>query len=111
MSPDEEDHVSAHWRLDRRIPIALVIVLVVQFAGGVAAFTKVQSDVSYIRENVTDLRARLSALDNKATELESVKVEMRFINENFRRIQTKVDRLIEDRFASRPTKTSLQGPK
>lgn len=102
MSPDEEDPVSAHWRLDRRIPIALVIVLVVQFAGGVAAFTKVQSDVSFIREHVMDLRERVTILNQKSNEIESIKVELRFFNENFRRVQGKVDRLIEERFKDRP---------
>ena len=97
----DEDPVSDHWRLDRRIPIALVLVLVGQFAAGVAAFTKVQSDVSFIREHVTDLRGRVSVLNEKASELEGLKVEMRFVNENVGRLRATIDRITEDRFKKR----------
>lgn len=96
-----DDPVATHWRLDKRIPIALVVVLVGQFAAGVAAFTKVQTDVSFIREHVTDLRVRVQALNDKATEIESIKVQQKFQNESINRIRNTLDRLVEDRFINR----------
>jgi len=97
----ENDPPEAHWRLDKRIPIALVIVLVGQFAAGVAAFTKVQADVAFIREHITDLRSRVTNVDERASEVESIKVELRYLNENVTRLRGTVDRLLEERFANR----------
>jgi hypothetical protein len=101
MMYNDTDPPEAHWRLDKRIPIALVIVLVGQFAAGVAAFTKVQADVAFIREHITDLRSRVTNVDERASEVESIKVELRYLNENVTRLRGTVDRLLEERFANR----------
>ena len=97
MNSDESDPVATHWRLDRRIPLALVLVMVGQFAAGVAAFTKMQSDVSFIREHITDLRERVATISQRSAQIDAVKVELRFLNESHKRMRNTLDRLIENR--------------
>lgn len=103
-----DDPVSAHWRFDKRIPVALVLVLVGQFAAGVAAFTKVQSDVAFIREHITELRARVSDLNERARMAEATQVELRFINDSLKRLRNTVDRLVENRFENRRDRTDRE---
>lgn len=90
-----EDSDITHWRIDKRIPLALVVVLITQIAVGVAAFTQVQSDVRYVRENVIDLKERLDIIDQRSAQVDGIKVEIRFLNKNLERMRTVLDKLAD----------------
>lgn len=89
----QEDQDISHWRLDKRVNLPIVIVLVTQLAAGVAAFTKVHSDVGHAISRINTLDNRVQILDERNGAVEAMKVEIRFLNENMKRLRDVLDKL------------------
>ena len=53
MNGRTADPASAGWHLDRRVPVSIIFVLIIQFAGGVWVASSMQSEIERGRENIS----------------------------------------------------------
>lgn len=79
-----------NWHLDKKVPLALIAVLVVQFASGLLAFASVRAQGEATASRVSVLEAakvseRLSSLEAQMTDAKSLLLRM----------DMKIDRLNE----------------
>ena len=86
MSQVKEDN---NWHLDKKVPITLIIILVMQFFGGAWFMSRMESRVSYLeaakisQERVDDLQ------DRRAGEAVSL------VRGDIQELGRKLDRVIE----------------
>ena len=59
--PEEGDPPDLHWTIDRRIPLALITTLLVQFGGFVWWFSSVESRLTVKEQRLARVEQRLAA--------------------------------------------------
>ena len=55
-----------HWSIDRRIPLALIVTLLMQFGGFIWWFSSVESRLTMKEQRLTRVEQRLDALARQA---------------------------------------------
>jgi len=79
----------AHWHLDKKIPLGLIVAAVVQASALVGSYYKIVSDIELLKADVMTLHTR----DNKVeTDLREAVAE---VKAQYIRLDMKLDRLIE----------------
>ena len=79
------------WHLDKKVPITLIVALLVQTVGVVAAFVDLKKDVEYLRAQVITQRDRDDRQDKVLGDVVA-RLEAQLV-----RMDSKLDRLIEKR--------------
>ena len=59
--PEEGDRPEVHWTIDRRIPLALITTLLVQFGGFVWWFSSVESRLTVKEQRLARIEERANA--------------------------------------------------
>lgn len=77
------------WHLDKRVPVALIIVLLLQLIGAVWSFATLTSKVEKNTENIERAEIRLNERINRANEAQASRYSE--IVESLRRIEDKLD--------------------
>lgn len=94
-----------HWTVDKKIPLALVITLLVQTGGVVWWSSQLSSRVNMIEERNIKLEVEIGKLKDNSGEIRErfakAETTMLAFVETTRRIETKLDRLIDDKQQSR----------
>ena len=80
------------WHLDKRVPIALILTLAVQFAAGVWF-------AGQLAQRQDEQERRITAIENQniSGRLGAVEGQLADLKDGIRRIDGKLDRLIEKR--------------
>ena len=95
------------WHLDRRIPIATIFVLLVQFAVGIMWITTIANDVKQHDSDITDLRVDAQNRENRIRTLEITLAgqtsDLRAIQVGISRIEAQLEKLQEKRHELEPT--------
>ncbi|MBP0581877.1 hypothetical protein J8I29_21285 [Labrys sp. LIt4] len=93
------------WSVDKKIPLALVIALFVQTGGVVWWSSQLNSRVTVIEERNLKLEVEIGKLKDGSSEVRErfarAETTMQAFVETTRRIEAKLDRLIDDKLPSR----------
>ncbi|MDT3381701.1 hypothetical protein RNI52_30535 [Labrys neptuniae] len=94
-----------HWAVDKKIPVALVITLLVQTAGVVWWSSQLNSRVTVMEERSLKLELEIGKLKDSSSDARErfakAETTMQAFVETTRRIEAKLDRLIDDKQPSR----------
>ena len=81
MSDHDRDPQTAEWHLDKRIPVALIVALAVQFGGSVYWITRLESRALTNSERIERLEERMDpvrlSLQRIAQQLENIERALR----------------------------------
>jgi len=83
LSPKES------WHLDKKVPIALIIAMLTQFAGVIWFIGQLAKDIELLKADTAVLHQR----DTQQTD--SLKEALKLMQDQFQRLDAKLDRLIE----------------
>jgi hypothetical protein len=78
-----------NWHLDKKVPITLIFVLLTQAAAGLWFISDIKKDVELLKQDTAALHLR----DTQNSD--SLRDAMRLMQEQFRLLDAKLDRLIE----------------
>jgi len=81
------DPAAGNWHLDKRVPVALIITLVMQFTFGVWWVSKISTRVDY-------LEIQMNQGINLPTEIGAMKEQLRGIERSVQRVQDVLDKKI-----------------
>jgi hypothetical protein len=102
---DQSASEKEHWVVDKKIPVALVITLLVQTGGVIWWSSQLNSRVNMIEERNLKLEIEIGKLKDNGGEIRErfakAETTMLAFVETTRRIEAKLDRLIDDRQPSR----------
>ena len=94
-----------HWSVDKKIPLALVITLLIQTGGVVWWSSQLNSRVTVVEERNLKLEIEIGKLKDGSFEVRErfarAETTMQAFVETTRRIEAKLDRLIDDKQPSR----------
>lgn len=68
--PEESDPPDLHWTIDRRIPLALITTLLVQFGGFVWWFSSVESRLTVKEQRLDEDQRAISAIVERLARIE-----------------------------------------
>jgi len=88
-SIDRRNAAKESWHLDKKVPIALIVAMLTQFAGVVWFIGQLAKDIELLKADTAVLHQR----DNQQTD--SLKEALRLMQDQFQRLDSKLDRLIE----------------
>jgi hypothetical protein len=77
------------WHLDKKVPIAMIFAILTQFAGVIWFFADIKRDVELLKADSVVLHQR----DTMITD--SLKDALKQMQDQFQRLDAKLDRLIE----------------
>lgn len=77
------------WHLDKKVPIVLIVAMLTQFAGVIWFIGQLAKDIELLKADTAVLHQR----DNQQTD--SLKEALRLMQDQFQRLDSKLDRLIE----------------
>lgn len=80
------------WHLNKGVPVALIITLLVQFAGGVWFLSAAFKDIDANRQGIMTLNGRFEKLDESGREQA---IQLSRIEESVRGLRNDINRLIE----------------
>lgn len=84
------DPADNHWHLDKKVPITLIVVLLVQFAGGIWYAGR-----STQRQDEHERRINTIEQQNVSGRLGSVEGQLHDVKAGVSKINDKLDRIIE----------------
>ena len=77
------------WHLDKKVPLSLIFAMMCQAAMVIWAIADIKKDVELLKQDNASLSARNT--ENR----DSLKEAMRIMQDQFQRLDAKLDRLIE----------------
>lgn len=90
----QTDHAAArereHWTIDKKVPLAFIFALLVQFVAFVWWASAAASRLSAAEDNIVEIKSQ--KLDSRVTSLED---QFRAVGLQLNRIEGKIDRVIE----------------
>ena len=89
------------WHLDRRIPLALIFAVLVQFGIFVAAWTRLQGDVTYVHNSVTQIKQESREVNARLENLGQLRTEVKYLAQSMQRLRATVDSMLEYEYARR----------
>lgn len=85
--------------MDRRIPVALIFAVMVQFGVFIAAWTQMQSDISSTKTSVYSLKTTLDTRDIKTTQnlekLIGLERDIKYLVDGLRRMEETVNGILK----------------
>lgn len=88
-----------HWSVDKKIPLALVITLLIQTCGVVWYASQIASRVSVVEDRNTKLEVEVGKLKDGSSDARErfakAETAMQAFVETTRRMETKLDRLLD----------------
>lgn len=84
MTPSKHpDPAASGWQLDKRVPIALIITLMVQFGAGVWFASRMDSRVGQNQEHIVELKSEFRNLKTGRDDLTQrvIRIEERLSNQ------------------------------
>lgn len=85
------NNVPEKWHLDKRVPVSIIVVLLMQGAGGLWVIADMRKDIDVLKVQMIDSRDREKTRD---AQLEST---VRQLRGDMLEVSRKLDRLIERR--------------
>jgi len=79
------------WHLDKKVPITLILVLLMQLAGGLWFVADLRKDIEILKAQIMVQRDRDDRQDRTAGDA------MQLVRQQLERVESKLDRLIENR--------------
>jgi tRNA A-37 threonylcarbamoyl transferase component Bud32 len=77
MSNEHSDPATEQWHLDKRIPLALIVTMMLQFGGGIWWLSQIQfrveqqgSDIQRLETTLSSTQVDRNGLDNRITRIE-----------------------------------------
>jgi Tfp pilus assembly protein PilO len=86
---DQQPVVDSGWHLDKKVPISLIVAMTVQLIGIVMYLAQMKQDIELLKQDTAALHVRDTANSD------SMREAMRSVQEQFQRLDGKLDRLIE----------------
>jgi hypothetical protein len=86
---ETKDDGNNNWHLDKKVPITLIFVLLMQAGAGLWFISGIKQDVELLKADAIVLHQR----DSQQSEV--LKETMRTMQDQFTRLEIKLDRLIE----------------
>ncbi|WP_342617242.1 hypothetical protein [Rhodoferax sp. GW822-FHT02A01] len=83
------EQTSNSWHLDKKVPISLIAAILFQFAVALLAYADLKKDVELLKQDAGSLHAR------DAMHEDQMKEALRLMQEQYQRLDSKLDRLIE----------------
>ena len=80
---------SESWHLDKKVPISLIIAILSQFALAILAYGDIKKDVELLKQDTVALHQR------DTQQSDSLKDALKLMQDQFSRLDAKLDRLIE----------------
>ena len=77
------------WHLDKKVPLTLIFTILLQAAMVIWAIADIKKDVELLKQDAVALHVRDTA------QADSLKEAMKLMQDQFSRLDTKLDRLIE----------------
>jgi hypothetical protein len=77
------------WHLDKKVPISLIFAILAQFGIALLAYSDLKKDVELLKQDTSALHARDTA------QADSLREAMKMMQDQFQRLDSKLDRLIE----------------
>jgi len=77
------------WHLDKKVPISLIMVVIVQFTSGIWLLADMRKDIDILKLHQGDQRDRETVVDRQRIEYTAM------VNQRLEKIDNKLDRLIE----------------
>jgi Tfp pilus assembly protein PilO len=77
------------WHLDKKVPISLIVAMTVQLIGIVMYLAQMKQDIELLKQDTASLHVR------DTTNSDSLREALRTMQEQFTRLDGKLDRLIE----------------
>lgn len=87
------DPLSYGWHLDRRVPLALLLGLFLQFAAGVYWASGMSHDLTQVKSNMKDVTEDLKGKSTAISEIIALKAEQRHILSTLERLERAIERL------------------
>lgn len=99
MAANKNQDDTHTWKLDKRIPLTLIVLLVGQTLGFVWSAAELASEVKHLRETTDSMKMEISSINTKVDNLQTVyvtKQELMLYQERTKdAVQTLVDRIDE----------------
>jgi Tfp pilus assembly protein PilO len=86
-----QDQALNHWHLDRRVPVSIIVVLVVQLIGGLWFMFELRSDID---NNTRDISRVERSVDVITTSAQAQAVQLGRIEEQITGLRSDILRLI-----------------
>jgi hypothetical protein len=83
------EQTSNSWHLDKKVPISLIAAILFQFAIALLAYADLKKDVALLKQDTGALHSR------DAMHEDQMKDALRLMQEQYRLLDAKLDRLIE----------------
>ena len=77
------------WHLDKKVPITLIVIMMAQFVAVIIWLTDLKKDVELLKQDTTALHVRDSQ------QADSFREALKLMQDQFSRMDSKLDRLIE----------------
>ena len=86
----------SQWHLDRRVPIALIVTILIQ-AGGILAWGNgITSDVASMQRDIGELKSESTSRTTKLDQLIRVEERLQYVVESQARLERAIERLTRD---------------
>ena len=86
-----DDHQQQGWHLDKRVPVSIIIVLVLQLAGGAWVASEMRGDIG---RNARDVERIDNQVDVMRSRANNQAVQLGRIEENIGAMRADVERLV-----------------
>ena len=94
---EEEARANSHWTLDKRVPIAIIIALLVQGAGIAWWAATMEGRISEAQKAITRLDARDQEMRESRDRLIRLEERMISATDELKRMNAKLEDLLNDR--------------
>lgn len=91
MTDPKPVDMSAHWTLDKRIPLALLVTLGLQTIAVVIWGSTLTSDVGRLKDDQARALARVDRTEQATTKLDLVQYRLDQVDQRTARIEAKLD--------------------
>jgi Tfp pilus assembly protein PilO len=85
-----DDDTESHWHLDKKVPVTLIVVLFLQFLGGVWFMSKLEARIVALETSNADQRQRDDRQDKATTEAAAL------LRADLAYIRSQLDQLLRD---------------
>jgi hypothetical protein len=88
---DQMSNPYEHWHLDKKVPLTLIFAMMAQAGAVIWAVADIKKDVELVKADITNLHR------DDAKQTEELRNSLRTVQEQYLRLDGKLDRLIERR--------------
>ena len=81
------------WHLDKRVPIALIVTMFVQMAAGIWWASQLNSDVSFLKNQIVSLKEDLNDKADKFEKVSTLGVELKIFSAQLNKVEKTLELL------------------